>query len=1251
MAGNPEALGSLAVEITGDYSPLEQAITDAQSAATAGADAIAQAFSISDNTDAAAQMQALSSAIEDTGTEATATGAQITDLQDQIEPLGSAAIETGDAVTELGAAASEGAGNAEELGASVESAGESAHGAEGQFSELLTSIAEFAGISLSVEGLKELGEEALTAYAGVQTATIALTALEGSAAKANTTIEGLEALANTDALSFPVLLQAAQRMIAFGFSAEQVPVILNAAANAAAATGNSFDMVTNAVDRMAISGTAGARQLASLGLSLNDLAAVMGTDASSVAADFKAMDPSDRLIVIEEALGKYAGVAQLTAQSISGQWQQLENAAHEAFVSIGSDIAPAASAIMAFAENSVIPATLSVIQSFAGVVTSAVGMVQELNEIGVTAGMLLGPFGSLYEYVQNLAGGAGFPSLSSTIVENITHWGALKAIMSDVSLVIETYTNKSPEIDQMNALINQNLINMTHSATTTNAAYIQATQASVAYNSAVNAAIKGQSDAVATLNANKSALDALTQSYQNQTEVIKGHVATLGDIARAQSAVDTATQQLTAHGKNWADTLAGVTDAANVSAEKEQSLATALAQAQAGFDAGTVSTGLFIDIYNKAQAAAKALGDTLIDVEAEEVKLNQASVNAQVTYGAEKQIFGDLLLKYEAGIIDLNELEASYTNVTKAATAAGAEFYSQSAAMLAAVDAAGKQDTALQNNIATLGGLTTASLQTTQVQQAESDVFKTITSEASAMGVSITNVGGVYQLTAKTITPAIQGIIDDLTKWMTQSGLTVAAVQQGFNVVKDATTGIVTYKGGVEAATTSVQAATPAHNAMANAVSGVGKAAAAANDPLSQMNDVVYNSQTGMYTLNGTVLSVGTSVTELTSSTTQYNSVQYNTQTGAYNTNTALTALVGGFAAVAGAASTAASAVEGFNTASQQTSGVVGGGGASGSSEVSGIASMMKMMGATGDMVTAFMGQSGFVSQNYSGNDFESVADYNASVTAVAKALGESVVTTVDQFGNTLDALGPPLAKTATAATTAATATTALATAATTAAAAVDTTVATSTDAYAALNDALSAAGDMYSELSDAQAQSITQQLETSVASGTTVTELNTLAKQLIAADLPTAVAGTATAATTAATALGTVAVASTAAATTIAAASTTVSNAAVATAATALQVLAAVPGANAQTGTLMSSSGVNLGALTLAPSASGSNALVATLTPGTGQSTPLNNSAPLQLTVNLNGGIVVGQNGMTQLTQMIMPQVTTLLRQAGAKV
>jgi len=40
-----------------------------------------------------------------------------------------------------------------------------------------------------------------------------------------------------------------------------------------------------------------------------------------------------------------------------------------------------------------------------------------------------------------------------------------------------------------------------------------------------------------------------------------------------------------------------------------------------------------------------------------------------------------------------------------------------------------------------------------------------------------------------------------------------------------------------------------------------------------------------------------------------------------------------------------------------------------------------------------------------------------------------------------------------------------------------------------------------------------------------------------------------------------------------------------------------------------------------------------------------------LTLNVNLNGGMVVGNSGMQQFTQMMMPNVVTALRQAGAKV
>ena len=52
---------------------------------------------------------------------------------------------------------------------------------------------------------------------------------------------------------------------------------------------------------------------------------------------------------------------------------------------------------------------------------------------------------------------------------------------------------------------------------------------------------------------------------------------------------------------------------------------------------------------------------------------------------------------------------------------------------------------------------------------------------------------------------------------------------------------------------------------------------------------------------------------------------------------------------------------------------------------------------------------------------------------------------------------------------------------------------------------------------------------------------------------------------------------------------------------------------------------------------------------PGSTAANPL--AGNLTLNMNLNGGTVVGNNGMTQLTQMIQQSVVTMLRQAGAKV
>ena len=247
-----------------------------------------------------------------------------------------------------------------------------------------------------------------------------------------------------------------------------------------------------------------------------------------------------------------------------------------------------------------------------------------------------------------------------------------------------------------------------------------------------------------------------------------------------------------------------------------------------------------------------------------------------------------------------------------------------------------------------------------------------------------------------------------------------------------------------------------------------------------------------------------------------------------------------------------------------------------------------------------------------------------------------------------------------TAATTAATtATTALASATTTAAAAQATSVqaitgftltltktaanqaqdsADASTAYGALDDALNTALLSYADLSTAQQQSIEQNLQSAAAGGMTATALTALATQLV----------TATQSTT------TLASSTTAAATAIAAAGTTVSNAAVAVAAAAVAVVQGVSGSNALATGITSSQALSLGALTLTPGVSGTNGQVnpdgsPILGPGGTAANP--QAGALTLNVNMNGGMMVGNNGMQQFTQMMMPLVVSALRQAGAKV
>jgi trimeric autotransporter adhesin len=423
-----EIIGSLGIEIVGDYSPLEQAISDATQAATAGAQQIGAAFqsdavdqttesiqnlaqaadgaqdqlslfadaasevsdatgtagdaadsasdqlslfgdsagessdslsglsdaaseasdAVSETSDAASEASDSLGAIDDAASSASDSIAEVDDsaseAQDSLGGLDDAAASAGDSLGEIDSSAGEASDSIDEAGQSAEEA----EGGLAGMAEQLTLLGESLAIT---EGLSEFGQEALTAYGTVQTLTIGLTALTGSAQQADDVVEQVKDLAATEPFKFPEIAPTIQQMVAMGVSAEQVGGVMQAVGNAAAATGNQFSAVAQMFDRMTVSGTVMTRSLATLGISTTDLGAAMGVTSGQVTAAFKALDQEDRINALSTALGKFGGVAEAEAQGIAGQWQLFQNQFEEVMVAVGQDIAPVVGDILDFGKS------------------------------------------------------------------------------------------------------------------------------------------------------------------------------------------------------------------------------------------------------------------------------------------------------------------------------------------------------------------------------------------------------------------------------------------------------------------------------------------------------------------------------------------------------------------------------------------------------------------------------------------------------------------------------------------------------------------------------------------------------------------------------------------------------------------------------------------------------------------------------------------------------------------------------------
>lgn len=225
----------------------------------------------------------------------------------------------------------------------------------------LTALAE--GLAFT-EALKSFGEEALKTFGQIEKVNISLTALTGDAEGAAASIEHLKDVALSNALSFPALVEASQRMTAFGFETEKIPQLLQAAADAAAATNKDFSETADKIDRIVLSGNTSAKALSGLGLSLKDLGDVMGVSAGEVTALFKTLDQGLRMDIVTAALQKYESVAAETAKGIAGQWQALQTQVEFVFEAIGKALAPVVGQVVEFMKTQIVPYIQSLVDAF-----------------------------------------------------------------------------------------------------------------------------------------------------------------------------------------------------------------------------------------------------------------------------------------------------------------------------------------------------------------------------------------------------------------------------------------------------------------------------------------------------------------------------------------------------------------------------------------------------------------------------------------------------------------------------------------------------------------------------------------------------------------------------------------------------------------------------------------------------------------------------------------------------------------------
>ena len=205
-----------------------------------------------------------------------------------------------------------------------------------------------AGIGASIAAI---GVASVKQAANLERVTTAFTNMLGSAEKSSAFIKDLQNFAAKTPFEFTQVTAAAQKFLAFGFTAEQVIPTLTAVGNAAAGVGlgaEGIDRVTLALGQMAAKSKVQSDemlQLTEAGIpAWQMLADKIGTSVPDAMDKVSkgAIDAQTGILALVEGMqNKFGGMMEMQSQTIAGSWSNMMDGIDQSMAQIGVKIADA----------------------------------------------------------------------------------------------------------------------------------------------------------------------------------------------------------------------------------------------------------------------------------------------------------------------------------------------------------------------------------------------------------------------------------------------------------------------------------------------------------------------------------------------------------------------------------------------------------------------------------------------------------------------------------------------------------------------------------------------------------------------------------------------------------------------------------------------------------------------------------------------------------------------------------------------